>query len=137
MTRHQVHGVTEPAPSYHVESAPNSSAVLAVTVLAEIKDVLAVIRTAALLGNSFKASTLVDVMGEDAIYLESGENLSQASLESVLDSVQHKLCEYRSSQAPVFALEANITAASFLTAGTISVHIRSVASGPERPIIAR
>jgi hypothetical protein len=137
MTRHQVHGVTEPAPSYHVASAPNSSAILAVTVLAEIKDVLAVIRTAALLGNSFKASTLVDVMGEDAIYLESGENLSQASLESVLDSVQHKLSEYRSSQAPVFALEANITAASFLTAGTISVHIRSVASGPERPIIAR
>ena len=125
------------AESYHAESAPNSSVVLGVSVLAKIEDVLAVIRTAALLGTSFKASTSVDVLGEDTLCIESGKNVTQESLDSVLDSIQAKLCALRSSQPPVFALEASFTAASFLTAGTISVHIRSVASVPERPIFAR
>ena len=140
--RHQIHGgrsnAIESVPSYQAESSPNSSAILAVTVLASIEDVLAVIRTAALLGNNFRASTSVDLLGEGAIHIESSENSSQASLEDVLSSVQRKLSEHRSSQEPVFAVEASITAASFFTTGAISVNIRRTAdSVPKRPVIAR
>jgi hypothetical protein len=140
--RHQVDvrrgiGAIEAAPSYHAESSPNSSAILAVTVLADTEDVLAVIRTAILLGNSFKASTSVHVFGEDAIHIESGEHLSQASLAKFLDVTQGKLCRQGSSQAPLFTVEASITAASFLAAGTISVHIRGTDSVPKWPTVAR
>ena len=130
-------GTIEGPPSHHVESSPNSSAMLAVTVLADIEDVVAVIRTAALLGNSFKASTSVEVFGEDAIRIEPGENLSHGALEKSLEVIHGKLCRRGYSQAPAFAVEASITAASFLAAGTISVHIRGTDSGPKRPTIAR
>ena len=130
-------GAIDIAESYHAESLPNSSVILAVTVLADIEDVLAVIRTAALLGKSFKASTSVDLLGENAIHIESGENLSQASLTKLLDVIQGKLCKQGSSQAPIFALEASITAASFLASGAISVHIRGTDSVPKRPAVAR
>ena len=123
--------------SYHAESSPNSSALLAVTVLADVEDVLAVIRTAALLGKSFKASTSVDLLGEDDLHIESGENLSQASLARLLEVIQCKLSKQGSSQAPIFALEATITAASFLASGAISVHIRGADSVPKRPAVAR
>jgi hypothetical protein len=125
------------AQSYHPDSSPNSSAVLSVTVLADIEDVLAVIRTAALLGKSFKASTSIDLPGGDTIQIEAGDNLSDESLLKMLRSMQSKLCKQGPSQAAAFALEANITAASFLAAGTISVHIRAADSFPKRPTVAR
>ena len=130
-------GAIDTAESYHAESLPNSSAIFAVTVLADIEDVLAVIRTAALLGKSFKASTSVDFMGEDAIHIESGDSPSQASLAKLLDVIQGKLCKQGSSEAPIFALEASITAASFLASGAIAVHIRGTDSVPKRPGVAR
>lgn len=40
-------------------------------------------------------------------------------------------------QVSILALEANITAASFLAAGAISVHIRDTDSSPTRPTVAR
>ena len=125
------------AQSYHPDSSPNSSAILSVTVLADVEDVLAVIRTAALLGKSFKASTSVDLPGGDTILIESGDNPSGASLLKMLGSIQSKLRKQGPSQAAVFALEANITAASFLAAGTISVHIRAADSVLKRPTGAR
>lgn len=140
--RNQLHiardvGTADMKQSYHAESSPNSSAVLAVTVLADIEDVLAVIRTAALLGKSFKGSTSVDLPGEDTIHIESADNLSQASLAKLLDSIQGKLCKLGSSQAPVFAVEATITAASFLANGAVSVHVRGIEPAPKRPTVAR
>ena len=123
--------------SYHPDSSPNSSAMLSVTVLADVEDVLAVMRTAALLGKSFKASTSVDLPGGDTIHIESGDSLSDESLLKMLGSIHSKLCKQGASQAAVFALEANITAASFLAAGTISVQIRAAESFPKRPTVAR
>ena len=140
--RNQLHvereiGTLHIEPSYHAESSPNSSAVLAVTVLADIEDILAVIRTAVLLGKNFRASTSVDLPGEDAIHIEASENVSQASLAKLLDSIEDKLCRLGSSQAPVFALEATMTAASFLANGAVSVHVRGTNSVPKRPTVAR
>jgi len=130
-------GTIDKAASYHVESSPNSSVMFVVTVLADIEDVLAVVRTAALLGKNFKASTSVNLLGEDAIHIGPEDDLSQASLAKLLEVIQGRLCKQGSSRAPVFALEASITAASFLAAGTISVHIRGTDLVPKRPTVAR
>jgi hypothetical protein len=130
-------GDIETVELYHDESSPNSSVIFSVTVLTDMEDVLAVIRTAALLGKNFQASTSVNLLGEDAIHIGPEENRSQASLAKLLDVIQGRLCKQGSSRAPVFALEANITAASFLAAGTIAVHIRHSDSVPKRPTFAR
>lgn len=125
------------AQSCHPDSLPNSSAMLSLTVLADLEDVLAVIRTAALLGKSFQASTSVDLPGGDTVHIESGDNLSDESLLKMFGLIQSKLCKQGPAQAAVFALEANITAASFLASGTISVHIRAADSVRKRPTVAR
>ena len=140
--RHQVNGGRpngiETVPPYHADSPPNSSAILVLTVLADLDDVLAVIRTAAVFGNNFNASTEIDLLGKSAIRVESGGNTSRESLENVLDSIESKLSKYAVPKLPVFAVETSITAASFLTRGAISVHVRKAAdSAPKGPMIAR
>ena len=111
---------------------------LAVTVLADVGDVLAVIRTAALLGSNFKASMEINLPGQSAIHIESGENGSRESLESLLRSIQDRLSDHQALKNRVFAVEASITAASFLTRGAISVHIHEARnSASKRPVIAR
>lgn len=140
--KHQVHGgrdnPVETVASYHAESSPNSSAIVAVTVLADVDDVLAFIRTAAVLGHNFDSSTEIDLLGESTIHIGSGENSSRESLENLLDSIEGKLLDRRAPKLPVFAVEASITAASFLTRGAISVHIHKAAdSVAKRPNIAR
>jgi hypothetical protein len=123
---------------YGTESAPNSSTILAVTVLAGTEDVLAVIRTAALLGKSFKAATSINVLGERTIRIEPEDDLPPASLARVLEVVESILPDRGPAAAPMFALEVSITAASFLAGGMISVHVRGT-DGPmsERAAIAR
>ena len=136
--RDQLHGsrsTLAEAPPNRAESAPNSSAILAVTILGDTEDVLAVVRMAALLGNSFRASTSIDLLGESAIHIESGENGSPASLGNLMRLVERKLSEQRTSQVPAFAVEASMTAASFLSIGSISVNVRKVAdSAPKGPV---
>ena len=136
-TRHQVRVAPETALPYHRESAPNSSTILAMTVLAEIKDVLAVVRTAALLATSFKASAYIDVLGGKPTYFDASPNGSHAPLDALVGSVQKKLRQHRSARPPVFAVEANITAASFLTPASISVLVRNVEPVPVRPTHTR
>jgi hypothetical protein len=139
--RHQLHvrrrGGAVAVPSYHAESSPNSSVILTATVLADVEDVLAVIRTAVLLGNNFRVSTSIDLQGEDPIQIEPGRNGTRASLKSLLDSIESTLCKHALSDTPVFAIETDITAASFLTAGAIAVHIRTADSVKAGPTVAR
>jgi len=118
-------------------ASPNSSAILAVTVLATVEDVLAVVRTATLLGKTFEASTSVDVLGEDAIHIEAGEDLTDGTVARLLDAIKDKLRNRGSQEGPKFAVEASIAAASFLAAGSISVNIRGADLVPSRPIVAR
>jgi hypothetical protein len=124
-------GTADPTETCHPGSLPNSSAVLAVTVVADVADVLAVIRTAALLGKSFDVSTTVDLPRESAINVEPSKNLSAVSLNKLLQSIEAKLCTQALSSTPIFALEVTITAASFLAVGTISVRIRRTESESE------
>jgi hypothetical protein len=107
-------------------TASNSSAVLAVTMPADTQDVLAVIRTAALLGKNFKAPTTVDIEGENEMRIGgSAGTVSSDSLSKFLDSVKAKLCRLASLTAAPFTLEATITAASFLSVGALAVSVRT------------
>jgi hypothetical protein len=108
----------------HVESLPNSSAIVGAALAVTRADALAVVRSVALLGSSFKVPTTVEVMGECMIQIGPDSSLSQTSLENLLRAVHIKLRARETSQTPSFSLDANITLASFLTASSISVQIR-------------
>jgi len=114
-----------------VKSAPspaiasNSSAVLAVTMPADTQDVMAVIRTAALLGKNLNAPTRIGIPGESEIRFAPAECLTSASLGNLLDSIQAKLCRLADLTAAPFTLEATITAGSFLSVGTLEVSIHT------------
>jgi hypothetical protein len=121
----------------HPESSPNSSVIFGVSVAADIDDVLAVIRTAMLLAKSFKISTRVDLPEEEPIFIEPAGDPSQVLQRETLEIIQGKLRIQGASQETLFAVEASITNASFLTAGTISLRIRATDSVVQRPIVAR
>lgn len=137
------HGRRPPAPieadaACHPESLPNSSAILAVSVLANIEDVIAVARTAVLLGKSLKAATSIDLMGETLINIDPCEPLHVGELRSSLEAVKAKLRSHRTSpHEPSFAVEASITAASFLAAGTITLHIKSAEGSSKSQLLTR
>ena len=111
-------------PVRHVESLPNSSAIVAAALAVTRADALAVVRSVALLGSSFKVPTTVEVMGESMLEIGRDTTLSQASLENLVRAVHIKLRSREISQAQSFSLDASITLASFLTASSISVQIR-------------
>lgn len=117
--------------AYHAQSLPNSSAVFTVTLLADMEDALAVIRTAVLLSKSLKIATIIDLPGEAATYFESHDNAPSVLSNELLESIRAKLHAQACSPMPVFALEATVTGASFLNADTVSVRIRNVDVTPE------
>lgn len=142
-TTHILHGRRIPEPidtdvACHPESLPNSSAILAVSVLANVEDVIAVARTAVLIGKSLKAATSIDLMGEPLINIDQSEPLRVAELRSSLEAMKAKLRPHRASpHEPCFAVEASITAASFLAAGTITLHIRSAERSSKSQLLTR
>ena len=140
-TRIHNHGATATVPvqpAYHVESLPNVSAIFSVSVLADRDDILAAVRTGALLAGSSHASFAVTVLDESVLYTEPGKLTSGEALEQVLNSVRTKLFMQRSTnRVDRFALEANITSASFLTAGAITLQVRLVDSLPQNPSSSR
>jgi hypothetical protein len=108
--------------------SPNSSAIVGITVLADVEDVLAVLRTAVLFARSLQATLSVNLPGGEGLSALFGED--PASLSELLDSVQTELRELVSTGAPSFILEASVIAASFVSAGSISVRVRSANSVP-------
>lgn len=124
--------------AYHAESLPNASANFSVSVLVDRDDILAAVRTAALLAGSSRASLSVAVLDESVLYTEPGDSTSSEGLEQVLNSIRTKLFMQRSTnRIDRFALEANITSSSFLTAGSITLHVRQVDSLPPNPSHSR
>jgi hypothetical protein len=106
------------------EVTPTSSAVIAVTMIADLQETLAALRTAALLARSLKTTLSIDVFGmKNIIVLPEGED--QASIKEALDLIHSHLREITSSGTRSFVIEANITAASFLTVGGISVRLHT------------
>jgi hypothetical protein len=119
------------------EALSNSSAVLAVTAEANLEEISAVLRTAILLGKTLNASVSVDLFGEGTIVIEAADNQSKKSLAGILNSILGKLRKWAPARAKVFALEASLTAGSFLSVGIISLRIRGANSVSKRPMVAR
>jgi hypothetical protein len=123
--RHQVpDGEVRSERPYPAEVSPNSSAVMAVTVVADLPDVLAVLRTAALLARSFKTKLSVDVPGMNPFAISPADDVHPMPVQKMLDPIQAHLCEITGS-ARTFVLQANFTAASFLTVGSIALRVHT------------
>jgi hypothetical protein len=122
----------------HVESLPNSSAIFSVALLANAEDVVAMARTALLLGGSLRTAVSISFVDERLIDLVPDAGLHDGSLDSHLSIVMARINTRRTltCERP-FALELSITSASFLTVGTISLQIRLADSQPTKLSMAR
>jgi hypothetical protein len=110
---------------YPTKVSPNSSAILAITVGTDLQDVLAVVRTAALLSRSFGTKLSIDILGAKNVVMGPEDEGHAGSLTRVLDVVQAELRETPTANTQGFVLEATFTAASFLNASSISVRIHT------------
>lgn len=140
-SQNQLQKASKPHPafsSFHAESLPNVSAIFSVSTIADREEILAAVRTAALLAKGSGASLSVTVLNESMLYLEAKGLAPLGSFEGSLSSIKAKLLVPRSTRRfPCFALEASITSASFLTAGSISLQVRSVESLPQKLSVKR
>jgi hypothetical protein len=110
--------------------SPHSSAIVGITVLADLEDVLAVLRAVVLFARSLQATLSVNLPGREVLSLHFGDDPCPASLSLPLDSVQTELREMVSTHAPSLILEASVIAASFVSTASISVRVRSANSVP-------
>jgi hypothetical protein len=110
---------------------PTSSVVLGITVLADGADVPAVLRTAVLLAKNVRATLYLDLPGKDIFEVHFGRASSPKMLSGLLDSVEQQPNEVVAMSGPGFGLEATIIAASFVSAGSISMRVRSASSLPD------
>ena len=115
----------------------NSSAILGTTLLVDLEDISAVLRTAVLMSRSLNSSLSIDLLEKGFLQIGAGDEISQTSISGLIDSVQSKLRKHGPAKGAVFVLETSITAATFLSAGVISVRIRVTDYAPQRPIIAK
>jgi hypothetical protein len=109
--------------------SPNSSVVVAITVLADAEDVLAVIRTAFLLARNLRAPLSVNLLGREISSVHVGDSSGKLTLSELLESARRELHELVYKRVPSFVLEASVIAASFVSAGSISVCVRNTNSG--------
>jgi len=104
----------------------NSSAIWSVTVLADLEEVSAILRTAIVLAKNFGLVLYVDIAGKVLPPLNCGENQEPQEISRFLESIrsQTRKRALLKNPAGVFILEADMKAASFLSFGDISVRIR-------------
>jgi hypothetical protein len=130
--------VTPTHASCDAENLPNSSAVFSISALADRDDVIAAVSTAALLADSSGCSLAVTVLDESVLFTAHGHAVPSAKREELLAAIRTTLLTPRTAARHAqFVLEANITAASFLKAASISLHVRSVDSLPQNLSITR
>jgi hypothetical protein len=126
--RNRAMGATRPEllriPFTVADVAPNSSALLAITMLPDLQEALAVLRTAALLARSFNSQLCIDISGTETLVVDTANDLGRASFQRMCGSIQDNLRKM-TSNGSVLVLEAGLTAASFLRAGTVSVRIHA------------
>ena len=101
--------------------SPHSSAIVGVTMLGDLEDVLAVLRTAVVLARNLRATLFLGLSGKDVFPVHFGEAAYSTLVAEVLDSAGAQL---RGLGAP-FAMEVNIVAASFISEGAITMRVRS------------
>jgi hypothetical protein len=115
--------------SYLAGVSPNSSALVALTVVADLHDVMAVLRTAALLSRSFQIRFSIDIPGLNDLLVDTPGDLGQTSVETTLERVQAHLRGLISTNTQSFILQAEMTTASFLAIGDIRVRVHQGLKG--------
>jgi len=135
--RTRVHSQRENQPipaalAYHAESLPNASANFSLAALADREDILAAVRTVVLLARTSRTSLSVTVLDEPVLQAGPGDPVPRETLDEVLNSIRTRLFIPRPLHRSIaLALEASITSASFLTAGSITLQVREVDSLPQ------
>jgi hypothetical protein len=111
------------------EDSPISSAIVGVTLLGDLEDVLAVVRTTVLLARSMKAPLLLNLFEKDALSGRVGETPYSTLISELLDFVRAQL---RGLAATAFTMEVNVVAASFVCAGSVMMSVHSA-----NPVLGR
>lgn len=104
------------------EDLPISSAIVGVTLLGDSEDVLAVVRTTVLLARSLQAPLSLKLFGKDILSGHVDETPYSTLVSELLDSARAQL---RGLAAPAFTMEVNVIAASFVSAGSITMCVHS------------
>lgn len=106
-------------------ASPHSSTLLGVTLLADHQDVMAALRTAILLARNFKSSLYVDLPDRTTVPIDfSGETSPAPQLADLLGQIEAKLRDINALPRTGFTVQFDFAAASFLSAGTMSIRIR-------------
>ena len=124
LTRPAFHSTGSLSPYSMDDVSPNSSAIVGVTLVGDLEDVLAVLRTAVLLARNLRATLYLDFSGKDAFPVHFGQTPCPA-LSELLDSARGQLGKLISVTMPVLILEVTITVASFVSEGTVSMRVRT------------
>jgi hypothetical protein len=101
--------------------SPHSSAIVGVTLLGDLQDVLAVLQTTFLLARNLKVSLSVSLPGKEVLPVDLGQTPC-FSVSELLDFVREPL---GSIAATTFAIEVSVVAASFVCAGAITMSVRT------------
>jgi hypothetical protein len=101
---------------------PNSSAIVGTTLLGDLEDALAVLRTVVLLSRNLGARLFLGLPGMDVLPVHFDEAPQFTSVSELLDSTRTQL---GGLNAMTFAVEVNIVAASFVCSGSITMRVRS------------
>ena len=103
---------------------PNSSAIIGVTLIGDLEDVLAVLRTGTFLARNLRATLSVELPGKDVFSVHLDQVSSPIVLLGLLDSVKAQHCNLDSAPITEFIVEITITAASLISEGIISIRVR-------------
>jgi hypothetical protein len=112
----------ENAPSWSVDDvSPHSSAIVGVTLLVDLEEVLAVLRTAVVLARNLRAPLSLHLPGKNSFPVDLGESPSSPVVSRLLDSTRAQISRIA---APAFIIEVNLVAASFVRGGSITMRVR-------------
>lgn len=110
-------------PTGRAENHLDSSAIFSVAVVADPDEVLAFVRTLALLGRSFGIPVSIDFLDDTIVLSDPAEGSNPHAFDKILRSMKSTLDLRSTHGSPKFSCEASIMMASFLAVNTISLQI--------------
>lgn len=115
-------------PSYSMDDiSPNSSVVAGVTLTGDWQDVMALLRTAIVLAKNLRTPLFFGLPGGDILPVELDEVPNGTLVSELLDSGRMQARGHRRATRS-FAMEVNVIAASFVSAGSITMRVRTANS---------
>ncbi len=101
--------------------SPCLSAMVGVTLLGDMEDVLAAVRTVALLARNFRASLSLGLPGTAVLEFDLGETPC-STVPELLESTR---VQFAKTLTTTFAMELDVVAASFVGEGAITMRVRT------------